>query len=349
MSFAQRQRRQRAIRILTVATLPFLVVGGGCHARGAAAPRSVQVPRSLPAHVQREIWESVYLPGFDSVVRSAGLSRLRSASLPRGQREVRIWIGGGLGYPQEMFRFIEEGERVSGELIHYWHAVPPDGVDERPGETFHDLMLYSQAGRCSGFAVGARMGTCRGEFVSPPDWRAVLRRAEAERLWTLPDESTLPADGISVLDGWTITVELRDGSRYRAYHYSNPDSHRWPEAAQATRLARTLDTIGALLRPADVERTYRGVTSGVYRSEFIDCASGARWQFYTDLRSLAEGSKIGFMPAADTGARYLVEVVGELTPEWLARRWESPYSRVLQPSRLVAVERSANGACPDKR
>jgi len=77
-------------------------------------------------------------------------------------------------------------------------------------------------------------------------------------------------------------------------------------------------------------KTYRGITTGVYLSEFVDCASGARWEFHNELRSLAEGSKVPFQPASDSTARYVVEVVGELTPEWLARRWNSKYTRVLQ-------------------
>ena len=272
----------------------------------------------------RSIWQSVYLPGFDSVARSAGLSRLRTTPLPRGRREIRIWIGGGFGYPQDLFRFVDERGHVSGELVRYWHA-PPLNASERRGETFADLMVYSQRGACSRFAVNARMGTCRGEFITPPNWQAVLRRTEAEGLWTLPDASSLPPDGRSAVDGWAITVELRDGSRYRVYHYDNPDSHEWPEAAKAQRIARSLDTIQALLRPADVVRTYRGVTSGAFESEFVDCGSGERWQFQGDLRRLAQQSKVTFVPAADSGTRYLIDVVGELTPEWLARQWRSPY------------------------
>ena len=349
MRTSKRQCWPSALRALAIASLSVFAGGAGCHRGSATAASSVRVPGSLSPDVRRGIWESVYVPGFDSVVRSAGLSPLRMTRLPRGQREARIWIGGGLGYPQDLFRFVDAGGHVSGELIRYWDAAAPNGVDEPPGETFHDLMLYSQSGRCSGFAVAARMGTCRGEFVSPPDWRSVLGRAEAAGLWTLPDESTLPDDGTMVLDGWSITVELHDGSRYRAYHYGNPDAHKSREAVQAAQLAHALDTITALLRPADVERSYRGLTSGRYRSEFIDCASGARWQFENDLRALAEGSKIAFVPAADSGARYLVEVVGELTPEWLARRWKSPYPRVLQVFQLVAVERSSGAECPGKR
>jgi hypothetical protein len=327
-----------------MAVLALLATGGGCHSRAARTPH----PPTAEQEAVRGIWQSVYYPIFDSVTQSAGLSRLRTTALARGQREIRIWIGGGLGYPQDLYRFVENHGRVSGELVLYWHAGGL-GPDERPGETFHDLMLYSQGGRCSGFAVGAAMGTCRGEFVGSPDWKAVLRRAEAEGLWTLPDESSLPPDGMMVLDGWGITVELRGAARYRAYHYGNPDAHKWPEAAKAVRIARALDTVSTLLRQPDVVRTYRGVTSGAYRSEFVDCASGERWQFYDELRSLAERSKVTFAPAADSGARYLVEVVGELTPGWLARRWQSPYARVLQVTRLVAVQPSPNGACPERR
>jgi hypothetical protein len=191
------------------------------------------------------------------------------------------------------------------------------------------------------------MNTCRADFTRSPDWRAVLERAEALGLWTLPDQWSLPYDGMQVTDGWSIVVELRDGSRYRAYHYNNPDARKpSPEAASAVAIRATLGAIDSLRKTPDVVKTYRGITTGAFRSEFVDCATGARWQFDNELGSLAERSKVSFQPASDSTTRYVVEVVGELTPEWLARRWNSKYIRVLQVFQLVSVRPAANGRCP---
>src|SRR5262245_59572223 len=157
------------------------------------------------------------------------------------------------------------------------------------------------------------MYTCRATFTRSPDWAAVLKRAEAAGLWTLPDQ-WLPPDGMQITEGWGIIVELRDGNRYRVYHYNNPDVRGpSPENASAVAIRAALGAIDSLVKLPDVVRTYRGITSGAYQSEFVDCASGAGWEFYSDLRSLAEGSKLPFQPASDSTARYVVEVVAELT------------------------------------
>ena len=306
--------------------------------------------RGVPDSTQlAAIWKSVYYPIFDSVAVSAGISRLRSSALPEGQREVRIWVGGGFTAPEDVYRFVDDRGRVSGELLRYWSVMPAnrlDGLEWRPGETPDDLMLYSLRGSCSRYATGARKHTCRADFTRPPDWGAVLKRAEALGLWTLPDESSLPYDSMQVLDGWTITVELRDGSRYRTYNYNNPDVRKRSETASAVAIREALEPIDSLVKTPDVVRMYRGITTGAYQSEFVDCATGARWEFHSDLRSLADGNKVPFTAASDSTARYVVEVVGELTPEWLARRWSSKYTRVLQIFRLVSVRPALDGRCP---
>jgi hypothetical protein len=299
------------------------------------------------------IWRSVYYPTFDSVVVSAGLSRLRSSTLPEGHREVRIWVGGGFTAPEDLYRFVDDRGHVSGELVRYWGVRlggSTDGSERRPGETTDDLVLYSLRGSCSRYSTSARKNTCRADFSRSPDWAGVLKRTEALGLWTLPDQSSLPYDGMLVQDGWSITVELRAGSRYRAYQYNNPDVRKQsPEGASAVAIRAALGAIDSLGKTPDVVRTYRGVTTGAYRSEFVDCASGARWEFYNELRSLADQSKVPFQPTTDSTARYVVEVVGELAPEWLARRWNSKYTRVLQIFRLVSVQPAPDGGCPNAR
>jgi hypothetical protein len=148
-----------------------------------------------------------------------------------------------------------------------------------------------------------------------------------------------------ILDGWTMVVELRDGARYRTYRYNNPESHtKWPSAAQAGEIARTLGGIDSLAFPPDVWKTYRGITTGRYQSVVQSC-DGAEWEFHDALRSLVKRtppSVWSSVPSlADSTARdstlYEVEVLGELTPEWLARKWESKYPRVLQVIELRGV------------
>lgn len=179
------------------------------------------------------------------------------------------------------------------------------------------------------------MGVCRARFTRPPDWSAARRAAERAGLWQLPDESSLPDDGLIILDGWGITVELRDGTAYRAYRYGNPDRLPWPEVDSAVRIARAVRGVDSLARTPDEVRLYRGVTHGTYKAAFRPCTGRVEWEFNSSLRHLAKQSD---MPVPDSTRPQYVEVVGVLSPAWLAERWGSSFPRVLQVHSLVRAE-----------
>jgi len=196
----------------------------------------------------KSAWQAHYYRTFDSVAVSAGLSRLRTSAMPDGHREVRIWFGGGLGSVQDVYRFVDDRGHVAGELIQYRRVGRVDSADGSGGRRgeMDDDFLRSLPGSCSRFSTAAHMSTCRADFTRPPDWGAVLKHAESAGLWTLPDQ-WIPRDGTQVVDGWAMTVELRDGSRYRAYHYNNPDSRTpSPENAGAVVIRAALGAIDSL-------------------------------------------------------------------------------------------------------
>jgi hypothetical protein len=313
-----------------------------------AGPARAQAPDSLPPFH----WAPIYFHSFDRVARAAGLEPLRRARLPAGHREVRIWTQVEIGAPKDLYRFVDRRGRVAGELIYHWPAPPPDTANgERPGETFHDLMVQTLRGRCDQFAVADETGVCRARFTRAPRWGDVLRAAEAGGLWDLPDPSALPPDDVMVFDGWTIVVELRDARGYRTYRYNSPEAHpTWPSAARVIEVARALRGVDALLAPSEARRLYRGVTTGRYESAFRPCGERAEWEFHTSLEGLAERAPPAVKaalraavgdsaarPAGGGGREYYVEVIGELTPAWLARRWGSKFERALQASELRAV------------
>jgi hypothetical protein len=295
-------------------------------------------------------WPELFYPRADSVVRAAGLRPLDETSRAEGEREVRVWSE-GFGIPAYLYRFLERRGRVTGEVVLFWEAPPPDSAPacgERPGETTDDLMLHSQAGRCDRFAHAAGVGVCRARFTRPPDWGAVLRRLEAAGLWDLPDPASLPPVDYVTNDGWGITVELRDRARYRAYDYNNPQTKPWPEARRAVEIRDHLRAIWSRMRPADVVRDYRGIYEGPAGrgarldldslASFRPCGQAVTWgvQGYVSelpaLRDLAPDTAGvgGSGLAAPVRRRLYVEARGELTPEWLARQWQSRYPRVLQ-------------------
>jgi hypothetical protein len=319
----------------------------------ATSASPAQIVGANADSIPNDSWVGIYFRSFDRGARAAGLAPLRETTLRAGEREVRLWTGTGLAAKKELYRWTERNGRVLGELIYYWSVTPVFPI-EKPGETTHDLLLHMYGSSCERVVTTSEMASCRPRFRREPPWARVLRQAESLGLWMIPDPSTLPSDRLIGIDGWSMVVELRDGPRYRTYYYHNPWSHTaWPSAAQANNVARARYAIDSLLVPPDADRVYRGVTSGRYRSAFRSCDDGAEWDFYTDLRSLLDHAPPSVRAAApalaDTTGRdttlYEVDVRGVLSPEWLARRWESKYPRVLQVLELRAVRPASPKGC----
>lgn len=191
-------------------------------------------------------WAESYFYSYDDAAISAGLPLLRADTLPPGEHEVRIWLG-----ESRLYRFHERAGKVDGEEILYWPAGGRRHPGTNPpGQTYDEIMRHTFAGRCDHLSEKGRMVTCRVRFTAPPPWRRVLQATGEAGLWTLPDPSTFPDDGIVVFDGWWMSVELRDGSTYRAYHYENPEHHpRWPTASRAVAIRDLLSAIDSLWVP----------------------------------------------------------------------------------------------------
>jgi hypothetical protein len=278
----------------------------------------------------------------DSYTEAAGLRPLRVERLPPGTREIRVWVGGGLGWPQEFFRLVERGGQLSGEYILYWRLDNHDAVGA-DSATFAALIRYHQRGRCGRVGRGRYAEACRALFEKEPDWRAVWRAADSLGVWTLPDASTLPevvgpsGERIVSVDGWGITVELRDGSACRAWHYGNSDLKPWPEAARATAFAATLRTVSVLVRRSAAERVYVGrVDVRADTLEFSPCTGDGPWLLMGRVARLV-GPRGGSGPPPPSSR---VEVRGTLAPEWVARDWwhvPLHFRRTLEADSLLAV------------
>lgn len=304
----------------------------GAPPRLAPVPRGTAVPAFEANRLQRDL------------LSMAGLRTLENVRLREGSREVRVWSS-SMGYPQRLYRLMESRNGVRGEVLLYWPTRFSD--DDRPGETFHDLIVYSHQGSCAGLARTDGVGFCRAVFAREPDWAGVLRRLDERGLETLPDPSTFPKDGILTLDGWGFQVEYRRGCAYRTYEYNNPQSHpSWPTAAQATALFRTLSAVDSLVRRSDSERVYTGITTGTYNAAFRLCDGRATWHFSEDLREAQRREpRPRWTVGDDTTTAYQVTVRGQASPEWLARRWEAVHPRVLNVYEILDVRPAPSGVC----
>lgn len=235
---------------------------------------SQDTTRKSWAPIRRNVTQSV-LEGRDSVTIAAGLTPLRSTVLPMGTQEIRIWIGEGIGIPEDLYRIVRQGHRVTGEWIQFWSE--PYYQDNEPDVTA--LMEYTLAGQCRSIGKSGRAGACHTRLVGEPDWKGILQRIERAQVWTLPDESELPQDSVWIMDGWSILVEVRDGAHYRAYHHANPDGHQHPVSKHAAEIAEALWTLNPLLRKGDNWRRYRGqLITGPGRRSFTSCGDSTEWE-----------------------------------------------------------------------
>lgn len=318
--------------------VPLSLLGAvACHRPPVVAP-----VRGGEPGIPTATWPSIYFREFDAVAASARLTPLRTEVLKPGEREVRIWIGGGFGYPQNLYRFVERRGVIHGTLIRHW---PTGEYGDPPGETFDDLLRYDERAHCRNFRKAESMTTCEALFTTAPDWRTVLESAMRHGLWTLQDPPNLPSDRTVVTDGSAITVELRDGGAYRAYQYgiSSKNPSR-PQATQAKAIADLMRGVDSLVR-SDGE-WFHGITSGRYESAFTDCETGAAWEFRGALDGYwkthaSERARMTESP----DSLYEVRLRGHLTPEWLAQRWHSKFKQILQVREITGVQVARPGGC----
>jgi hypothetical protein len=189
---------------------------------------------------------------IDRVARVARLSALRPQPVNRAQRELRIWVGGGLGIPMRLLRITDDGTRVRGEQILWLMQTIPERsdasrwrafLDSVPAwlhDTFHCGPLSADTTHHAESQSGDQnelVAACRVQFARAPDWRAVLAELERHHIWNLPDASELPVvvtrrqvnEEVITADGVGVTVETWNGTRYRAYTIGNPDRQPFPE------------------------------------------------------------------------------------------------------------------------
>src|SRR5690554_5889402 len=134
-------------------------------------------------------WPSIYFQSFDQIVLSRGLQPPRASQVPDHTTEIRVWIGGGHGYPQHFYRLVQTPDSLKGAMFFHW----PVHFDSDPqGETTQDSMYYNQSGRCDSFAYYERKGSCQAVFQTEPDWGLLFEQTKELGLLTLPDASELP-------------------------------------------------------------------------------------------------------------------------------------------------------------
>jgi hypothetical protein len=277
----------------------------------------------------------------DSAALALGIGILRRASQLEGSEEIRIWTGAALAVPEVLLRLTRRGDKVAGSMAWHWRLEEPDtAVNGKQTVTIDAVMRYSNAGRCRTIRRFGDAEACMIRLTGPPDWRAMWDSLDVLSVWTLPDQSELPRDGKMPLDGWSMTVEVRDGPRYRSYAYSNPDAHQHPAQVAAAAIGQMNLLLAKLIPRPSNEHLYRGrleVGPGV--SEFAACGSDTVWEVYGSLGARLDSAGMLRAGQDTTGRRaFYAELRGMLAFPGLAKEWGRPYGEILEVDSVLLVE-----------
>jgi hypothetical protein len=195
---------------------------------------------SRDARAQTDSIGRVFRDGVTAVARSGRLSRLDSTRLTPGvRREIRVYVGFGLGAPDRLVRVWEDARGVHGRFGLFWflqelryaNAAPGDDREMRDMmrkldasiRAYADTALDCRAIMRRDVQVMARgvMNVCwldeRPDRIS---WAQVLARLDSVGVESIP----APVHPKRGFDGWAVLVEVRNRAGYRAYNYYMPDS-----------------------------------------------------------------------------------------------------------------------------
>jgi hypothetical protein len=185
------------------------------------------------------------------LVQVVGFEPLATSALPTGGREIRVWIYGGITATEDLYRIVSAPGGIRGQWIEFW---PTDSVvklrTDGPGAaqhteqvTYAEVERHRHAGQCLSFKTSRTVEACVGRLASTVDWSTVLAHLDADSVMTLPDESMRPrGDYVDMLDGYGITVEVKDAARLRRYTFWNPNG-AWPPDQRAKDISGVVSQI----------------------------------------------------------------------------------------------------------
>ncbi|MEO8881300.1 MAG: carboxypeptidase regulatory-like domain-containing protein [Gemmatimonadaceae bacterium] len=172
---------------------------------------------------------------------AAGLTDLAIGPHMPGDREIRIWMLGGVVHPY-FFRLLNRKGKVTGEII---FANPPNGGNE-PEHANPRGGLPLKSCTNSPSDVGT---ICKARFKKAPSWTALWQSLDSLDVWHIADEGTLGLRASIVLDGeWTV-AELWNGESYRAWAYHPGVHDSLPGRARVTEIAKLLYDIDSQSTP----------------------------------------------------------------------------------------------------
>lgn len=169
---------------------------------------------AAPAHGGHSDPSPMSIP--DALVAALELPALRSEPLRRGERELRLWPSNGPGAPSLFVRVVDGRTSDVAEAFAYWQEGP---LTRDPGvrATF-EARVREQRG-CGPIRYANGYGFCRLKSAEPARARAVVAYLDSIGAWRAAESDPNGGQMVIQLDGQSLRVEIRRGSRYDAQWY----------------------------------------------------------------------------------------------------------------------------------
>ncbi len=145
-----------------------------------------------------------------------------------GGREVRVWLGGGMVRPYDLYRVFETGHGVSGEHIVWVEATYVEGSEgQEAGEDSETQKMRAvlREGLCKEAAAISNTPHylfCRVALGPNIPWGVTFADLLPDQLWRLADKPVRNC-GWSMTDGESVGIEILQGKRRHEVTYSNPE------------------------------------------------------------------------------------------------------------------------------
>ncbi|NOT58826.1 MAG: hypothetical protein HOP19_01240 [Acidobacteria bacterium] len=164
--------------------------------------------KKLTLYIPKDFWVDLFFEAINERANKAGLSPLKTSTLPDGDLELRVWDGFGVTLLNGFVLKKKAGQWSAIKLI--W------GRDEKKTERVVALN--------------------HGVAEPAGGWDKFWQQLVDEGILSLPDASQIDCEP-SVLDGTSCVVELNLKGVYRTYKYGNPDYAECAEAKKMMKIA----------------------------------------------------------------------------------------------------------------
>lgn len=142
--------------------------------------------------------------------------------------EIRVWLGGGVIHPYDLYRIFQGEEGMTGEHI-VWTEMqkaddwsPPRSAEEVKSEN-DKTKAFMEDNYCQDAVMQTSdIQFCKAKIESTVHWDVIAKDLMPAQLWKLPEK--IERDNRwATFDGEIVTIEIADANKHHIVQFDNPD------------------------------------------------------------------------------------------------------------------------------